>query len=67
MPTMAKKYQTYAEWLADNPPPDLQKLVEKYGQSEVEITRDGKTRRVRGGLSHVPEEAWREYQAQMEW
>jgi hypothetical protein len=63
---MRHRYRTWAEWLADNPPPDLQALVNEYGRSEFELMQDRATSiTVRGGFSDIPPEVWARFEAEM--
>jgi hypothetical protein len=60
-----RRWRSYAEWLRDNPPPDLQAIINEFGRSEVEIMQDGQLRKFYGGFSDVPPEVWADFTRKM--
>jgi hypothetical protein len=69
--------ESFAEWLKDNPPPDLQALIENAGRRRALATgeeyvedpfeRAGKACH-QGGYQHITPDEWAEYdRAMREW
>jgi hypothetical protein len=61
----------YEQWLKDNPPPDLQKLVERAGRrhaasvGEEYVENPFKRPAHQGGYQHITAEEWAEYDRAM--